>query len=62
MSVIDRRVSLIRADNQSVMTHPTIGGDSTSLSNSVAQLVDERTQDMGKHLAEPVFSRSVRSR
>ena len=25
------------------MTHPTIGGDSTSLSNSVAHLVDDRS-------------------
>ncbi len=37
-------------DNQSVMTHPTIGGDSTSLSNSVAHLVDDRSNESTKAL------------
>ncbi len=37
-------------DNQSVMTHPTIGGDSTSLSNSVAHFVDERSNESTKVL------------
>ena len=35
--------SLLRLDSQSVMTHPTIGGESTSLSNSVVHLVDDRS-------------------
>ena len=37
-------------DNQSVMTHPTIGGDSTSLSNSVAHFVDDRSNGSTKAL------------
>jgi hypothetical protein len=37
-------------DNQSVMTHPTIGGDSTSLSNSVAHFVDDRSNESTKAL------------
>ncbi|CAF4296564.1 unnamed protein product [Rotaria sp. Silwood2] len=37
-------------DNQSVMTHPTIGGDSTSLSNSVVHLIDDRSNDSTKAL------------
>ena len=37
-------------DNQSVMTHPTIGGDSTSLSNSVTHLVDDRSNESTKAL------------
>ncbi|UJR15776.1 hypothetical protein I4U23_002710 [Adineta vaga] len=48
-----REVPLARAilnDNQSVMTHPTIGGDSTSLSNSVAHLVDDRSNESTKAL------------
>ncbi|CAF0933786.1 unnamed protein product [Adineta steineri] len=48
-----RETPLARAilnDNQSVMTHPTIGGDSTSLSNSVAHLVDDRSNGSTKAL------------
>jgi len=37
-------------DTQSVMTHPTIGGDSNSLSNSVAHLVDDRSNESTKAL------------
>ncbi|CAF3492011.1 unnamed protein product [Rotaria socialis] len=37
-------------DNQSVMTHPTIGGDSTSLSNSVVHLIDDRSNESTKAL------------
>jgi hypothetical protein len=32
------------------MTHPTIGGDSTSLTNSVAHLVDDRSNESTKAL------------
>lgn len=39
-----------RLDNQSVMTHPTIGGDTTSLSNSVAHFVDDRSNESTKAL------------
>ncbi|CAF4440615.1 unnamed protein product, partial [Rotaria sp. Silwood2] len=48
-----REVAIARAilnDTQSVMTHPTIGGDSTSLSNSVAHLVDDRSNGSTKAL------------
>ncbi|CAF4222010.1 unnamed protein product, partial [Rotaria sordida] len=48
-----REVPIARAflnDNQSVMTHPTIGGDSTSLSNSVAHLIDDRSNGSTKAL------------
>ncbi|CAF1165197.1 unnamed protein product [Rotaria sordida] len=48
-----RDVAIARAflnDTQSVMTHPTIGGDSTSLSNSVAHLVDDRSNESTKAL------------
>ncbi|CAF3468053.1 unnamed protein product [Rotaria sp. Silwood1] len=48
-----REVAIARAilnDTQSVMTHPTIGGDSTSLSNSVAHLVDDRSNESTKAL------------
>lgn len=38
------------ADNQSVMTHPTIGGDTTSLSNSVAHFIDDRSNGSTKAL------------
>ncbi|CAF0720321.1 unnamed protein product [Adineta steineri] len=48
-----REVAIARAilnDTQSVMTHPTIGGDSNSLSNSVVQLVDDRSNESTKAL------------
>ncbi|CAM4769681.1 unnamed protein product [Rotaria magnacalcarata] len=48
-----REVAIARAflnDTQSVMTHPTIGGDSASLSNSVAHLVDDRSNESTKAL------------
>lgn len=41
---------LFLPDTQSVTTHPTIGGDSNSLSNSVAHLVDDRSHDGRKTL------------
>lgn len=41
---------LFSVDTQSVMTHPTIGGDSTSLSNSVTHLVDDRSNESTKAL------------
>ncbi len=37
-------------DTQSVLTHPTIGGDSNSLSNSVVHLVDDRSNESTKAL------------
>ncbi|CAF2081106.1 unnamed protein product [Rotaria magnacalcarata] len=37
-------------DNQSVMTRPTIGGDSASLSNSVVHLIDDRSNESTKAL------------
>jgi len=43
-------IVFVLLDNQSVMTHPTIGGDSTSLSNSVAHLVDDRSNESTKAL------------
>jgi hypothetical protein len=45
-----RKTCLDFIDNQSVMTHPTIGGDSTSLSNSVTHLVDDRSNGSIKAL------------
>ncbi|UJR30837.1 hypothetical protein I4U23_018353 [Adineta vaga] len=48
-----REVAFARAilnDTQSVMTHPTIGGDSNSLSNSVVHLVDDRSNESTKAL------------
>lgn len=42
--------SLPPLDTQSVMTHPTIGGDSNSLSNSVTHLVDDRSNESTKAL------------
>jgi hypothetical protein len=38
------------SDTQSVTTHPTIGGDTNSLSNSVAHLVDDRSNESTKAL------------
>ncbi|CAF1288908.1 unnamed protein product [Adineta ricciae] len=48
-----REVAIARAilnDTQSVMTHPTIGGDSNSLSNSVVHLIDDRSNESTKAL------------
>jgi E3 ubiquitin-protein ligase RNF19A len=48
-----REVAIARAllnDTQSVTTHPTIGGDTNSLSNSVAHLVDDRSNESTKAL------------
>jgi len=41
---------VILNDTQSVMTHPTIGGETNSLSNSVAHLVDDRSNESTKAL------------